>query len=159
MLSIKTVAKVGNTKPIYLTDVHNKVLQILEKNSAAVNRMAGTNSSVFELDWCSYEPDFIRKILEKIDIVVGADIFYEPSLFDTLAEMFRDFIRIKPSLEIVLAATMRNETTWNSFKEKCKAVGLLVDLVTDSTRITTHFHYDRSVPVNIVTLRQSEINS
>ena len=68
-------------EPVYLTDVHSGVLQMAERNAKAANHIIGIKAEVRELDWCSFDEDELRCLLENTDCIVGADIFFEPALF------------------------------------------------------------------------------
>ena len=84
-------------REITLTDVHSEVLELLEKNSSVTAKITGVSTKVAELDWCSYEN------LEEPDVVIGADLLYDPAVFPDLVKLLSRF-----SCPIYLAATIRN---------------------------------------------------
>ena len=155
---ILLAALTHNQQPIYLTDVHNEVLQICEINAKAINDVLDTNVLVSELDWCSYDRSALCTMLRQVDVVIGADIFYDASLFAPLSAMLRDMLDVKPELDIFLSATMRNKDTWSSFLKACKTQSLSVNHLTTSDELESahSFDYDRTIPINIVHIRRIE---
>jgi protein-lysine N-methyltransferase EEF2KMT len=65
----------------------------------------------------------------QIDLVLGADILYDPTvqvpLMGTLDELFDMF----PAMEVLIAAMIRNEETFERFGAVCQARGYLVEYV------------------------------
>ena len=52
-----------------------------EKNAEAANHIVGIDAEVHELDWCSFDHADLVRLLQNVDCIVGADIFFEPALF------------------------------------------------------------------------------
>ena len=151
-------AVTGNGNQNYLSDVHSEVLQICEVNSQAANSIVGTKISVTELDWCSYDGKSLSNIVKNVDTVIGADIFYDSSLFAPLSKLLSEMFEINSSLEIFLCVTLRNEKTWNMFVKSCQEHRLSVRHVTSCKELETHiFDYDRSIPINIVQILRTYI--
>ena len=71
-------------KSITLTDVNSEVLEILKKNAKAFDE--GNNIDVVELDWCLFERESVGKMIAETDIIVGADLLYDPSIFPALVQ-------------------------------------------------------------------------
>jgi predicted nicotinamide N-methyase len=141
----------GNKQKIHLTDVHNDVLRICEINSDAANEALGSNILTSELDWCSFDPEDLAKIIKEVDIVIGADIFYEPCIFDALCALLETILELKPSIEIILSATMRNSDTWLEFISMASSKELQIRTVLESDQISeSYFTFDKSVPIHIV---------
>ena len=72
-----------NTKCITLTDVNSEVLEILKKNAQAVE---DRKIVVEELDWCSFDKEHVNQMLTDLDLIVGADLLYDPSIFPALVQ-------------------------------------------------------------------------
>jgi hypothetical protein len=64
-----------------------------------------------------------------IDLVIGADISYEDSGILALISTFRDLFDLYPKLQILIAATVRKETTFKSFVEICERNKLKVEYI------------------------------
>ena len=52
-----------------------------KKNAEAANHIVGIDAEVHELDWCSFDNADLACLLQNVDCIVGADIFFEPALF------------------------------------------------------------------------------
>ena len=52
-----------------------------KKNAEAANDIVGIDAEVHELDWCSFDSADLARLLQNVDCIVGADIFFEPALF------------------------------------------------------------------------------
>lgn len=51
----------------------------------------------------------------KPDIIIGADIVYDPSILLPLIEVFEFFQNLNKDLEIYIASVIRNADTFNKF--------------------------------------------
>ena len=132
-----------NPREITLTDVHSEVLQLLEKNSTVTAEITGVITKVSELDWCSYEK------VEEPEVVIGADLLYDPAVFPDLVKLLSKF-----SCPIYIAATIRNLATWNEFRNLCSEEKLkITELEYDVTKGTI-FHFDRSTPIKLVKIEK-----
>jgi hypothetical protein len=54
-----------------------------------------------------------------IDLVVGADVTYDGPAIFALASTFGDLFELHPKVQIIIAATVRNEKTFETFMESC----------------------------------------
>lgn len=62
-----------------------------------------------------------------IDVVIGADVTYDSRLHAPLAGTLQGLSDLHPNVEIIIAATERNEKTFESFLDTCQRVGYEVD--------------------------------
>ena len=53
-----------------------------KKNAEAANHIVGIDAEVHELDWCSFDHTDLVRLVQNVDCIVGADIFFEPALFE-----------------------------------------------------------------------------
>ncbi|CAG5095949.1 Oidioi.mRNA.OKI2018_I69.XSR.g14412.t1.cds [Oikopleura dioica] len=83
-------------------------------------------------------------MLDETDVVCGADIFFLPALFADLTTLLRLCVDYKPEIKIILAATMRNEDTWNQFLDECKNKKLKVVTLSNCLDLDEYFVYERS---------------
>ncbi|POY72295.1 hypothetical protein BMF94_4597 [Rhodotorula taiwanensis] len=69
----------------------------------------------------------------RASLILGADIVYDPSLVDPLAATLAWLLRAEPGAgsapEALIAGTVRNEVTWASFLDACRARHLNVTAV------------------------------
>ncbi|GAA5971590.1 hypothetical protein JCM11641_000653 [Rhodosporidiobolus odoratus] len=131
---------------IVATDVDSRVLAMLEENIELnnLNRIA----LPAQLDWeLASDVSAGREELERWgeamfgdggrpDLVLGADIVYDPSLASHLAAVLSWLLRprypqppgeaYKPG-EAFIAGTIRNESTWELFLTECRAPVLLIE--------------------------------
>lgn len=118
-----TIAKHCNVNSIYLTDCHDDVLQTIGKNieinfpdsckSVSSNiTMYDNNKGVFKLDWHTFKalPESILP-----DVVIGADIVYDPSLLQSLCDVITIIFKLNPNVTVYIASIIRNEETYDLF--------------------------------------------
>ncbi|KAK0102351.1 hypothetical protein ONS95_005972 [Cadophora gregata] len=58
-----------------------------------------------------------------IDLVVGADLTYDPRNIPPLVSTFGDLFELNPDLKILIAATVRSEETFEKFPDACRRNG------------------------------------
>ena len=56
----------------------------------------------------------------QIDLVLGADLTYDESAIPALISTFGEVFDLYPRVEIIIAATVRNPTTFERFLETCR---------------------------------------
>lgn len=56
----------------------------------------------------------------KVDLVLGADITYDATAAIALVATFGDLFELFPDIQIIIAATIRNEKTFEAFLTNCK---------------------------------------
>jgi predicted nicotinamide N-methyase len=64
-----------------------------------------------------------------VDVVIGADVTYDSRLHAPLAGTLQELSALYPKVEIIIAATERNEKTFESFLNTCQRVGYEVNHV------------------------------
>ncbi|PTB68440.1 hypothetical protein BBK36DRAFT_1134463 [Trichoderma citrinoviride] len=62
-----------------------------------------------------------------LDVVLGADITYDPSIIPDLVSTLLDLFGLYPHVEVIIAATQRNLQTFQVFLERCQGEGLKVE--------------------------------
>jgi hypothetical protein len=63
----------------------------------------------------------------KVDVVIGADVTYDLDLIPFLVGTLQELSDLFPGVQIIIAATERNQKTFESFLEACQRVGYEVD--------------------------------
>ncbi|KAK8228727.1 putative methyltransferase-domain-containing protein [Phyllosticta paracitricarpa] len=58
------------------------------------------------------------------DVVLGADVTYDKTVIPALVATLADLLQRQPSLDILIAATIRNEETFEAFSVVCRRNGL-----------------------------------
>ncbi|XP_063620648.1 protein-lysine N-methyltransferase EEF2KMT [Cydia splendana] len=122
-----TIAKHCKIKSIVLTDCHDDVLKAIrenilinlpdsinEKNNYMIDaeRNSQPNIDVMMLDW-NYDDEIPSHLVP--DIVIGADIVYDPSILQPLCNVLRNLFDKNVELEVYIASIIRNEDTFNQF--------------------------------------------
>lgn len=76
--------------------------------------LLSTLTGVMNLDW-----DNLPKIskIEIPDVVIGADIVYDPSILQPLCNVLQKLSVLNSQLEIYICSVIRNEVTINKFLE------------------------------------------
>ncbi|KAK8235395.1 putative methyltransferase-domain-containing protein [Phyllosticta capitalensis] len=59
-----------------------------------------------------------------VDVVLGADVTYDKTVIPALVATLADLLQRQPSLNILIAATIRNEETFEAFSVVCRRNGL-----------------------------------
>lgn len=62
-----------------------------------------------------------------LDVVLGADITYDPSIIPDLVATLLELFELYPHVEVIIAATQRNLQTFQVFLEKCEEEKLKVE--------------------------------
>ncbi|KAK4066818.1 hypothetical protein Trihar35433_7245 [Trichoderma harzianum] len=62
-----------------------------------------------------------------LDVVLGADITYDPSIIPALVSTLLELFGLYPHVEVIIAATQRNLETFQVFLVKCRNEGLKVE--------------------------------
>ncbi|GAA6025080.1 hypothetical protein JCM10207_003401 [Rhodosporidiobolus poonsookiae] len=128
---------------IVATDVDEQVLRMLEGN-IALNDLSGL-AEAKKLDWeLASDPAAGHEALEaweretfgggvRPEVLLGADIVYDPSLATHLAATLAWLLRPAPSgasqPQALIAGTIRNLSTWELFLSECRARQLEVEPV------------------------------
>ncbi|GAA5912811.1 hypothetical protein JCM6882_000435 [Rhodosporidiobolus microsporus] len=137
---IQAEAEAGAAK-IIATDVDEKVLEMLEGNI----KLNGLDSlaSATKLDWeLASDPAAGADELEewqkstfgeerRPQLILGADIVYDPSLAGHLAATLAWLLRPDPTgtPQALIAGTIRNESTWELFLSECRSRQLRIEPV------------------------------
>ena len=128
---------------VTLTDVHSEVLNLLDKNTTVLSKLTKIPADVQELDWCSYDK------LGEYDLVIGADLLYDPAVFEDLVKLLAKF-----ETKIILAATIRNESTFEIFCNLCQSYSLTIEYLAYSVEKGSRFNFDRSTTIKIVEIKK-----
>lgn len=98
---------------VLLTDCHETVLETLQKN-VNLNFNDKSNVSVLNLPWEKINAEKCRD-LEEIDVLIAADVVYDPCLFHPLADAIKCLLSSSGASQMYLACTERNESTLHYF--------------------------------------------
>lgn len=93
----------------------------------------------------------------KIDVVLGSDLTYDSTGFPALISTFNELIDLNPEVKILIAATVRNERTFEGFVETCSKRRLVVKRVeweTPHPGKQMGPFYDGAVPIRICDIRR-----
>lgn len=96
-----------------LTDCHETVLEVLEKNVEINFKDNAKNISVLNLPWEEINQDKCRN-LGNIDVVIASDVVYDSDLFHPLTDAIKCLL-VCGAQEVYLACTERNKNTLDGF--------------------------------------------
>jgi protein-lysine N-methyltransferase EEF2KMT len=103
-----------------VTDGHEDVLTSLQVNIQRNSTLYyGIVPKAQKLFWGDEED--IRSVPQDIDLVIGADITYEPGACVDLAKTLSSLASRNPKLQILISATQRNLETLNVFLTECRS--------------------------------------
>ncbi|GAA6011526.1 hypothetical protein JCM11491_004675 [Sporobolomyces phaffii] len=138
----------GSRRPgtVFATDVDDKVLELLDANVRLNGLEARVRTS--RLDWelagdldahgdelSTWEREtFGDDERGRPDLIIGADIVYDPTLTAQLAATIAWLLRprvdarpLLPPIRAIIAGTIRNESTWQLFLTECRSRRLRVE--------------------------------
>ncbi|KAH3900043.1 uncharacterized protein SCODWIG_02629 [Saccharomycodes ludwigii] len=126
----KLYAKYWANCNAHLTDGSDFVINEVLPYNCKLNDCTNENVHHYQMDWS--EP-YLRYIYDdkKIDLILGADITFDDEciyyLTYCLKELFHN--NAKNGCYALISATIRKETTIEYFIQRCKELGLQVELV------------------------------
>ncbi|KAF2270224.1 hypothetical protein CC78DRAFT_574354 [Lojkania enalia] len=90
--------------------------------------------------------------MEVPDVVLGADVTYDRSVIPSLVSTLREFMDLNSSLQVFIAATIRNDQTFETFQTACRRYGFKSELV-DFAPVPRHVQdgpfYPTATPIQI----------
>ncbi|TGZ85536.1 hypothetical protein EX30DRAFT_337883 [Ascodesmis nigricans] len=135
-------AKLG-VEEVYATDGDENVIASLRENVARNKLETQIKPSV--LLWAS-NPEYANGV----DLVIGADVTYEPSSISYLVEEIAARLKAKPQLRVVLSATIRNVETYEGFRKACAKSHLRLQETDWVSPEPPVFFYFPQTPIKIV---------
>lgn len=119
-----------------------------EESSHSIIRTAALKWG-WPLDASSFAEDYGMEIP---DVLLGADVTYDKSAVPSLVSSLREFFDLNSSLQVLIAAIIRNEQTFEAFQNACKRNGFSLDLV-DFPQVPEYLQdgpfYPTSIPIQI----------
>ncbi|KAL8619207.1 hypothetical protein ACOMHN_049989 [Nucella lapillus] len=103
-----------------------------------------------QLDW--QQTHACGSPLLRADVILGADVVYDPSIIPSLVSLLRRLLDPGPDKSLhrraFIASTVRNEDTRDAFLIALSSEGLSYSVMEGPKQ--TLFHYDRMVPIEIL---------
>ena len=106
-----SLMKLMHLKKLIITDHHQSVLDILEKNVKA-NDIPKTMHEIKLLDW---EQDIQEDDIEQIDMVIGSDIVFDSRIIPGLVSTIK--LALQKAEIAIIANVIRNEDTISEFQK------------------------------------------
>lgn len=94
---------------------------------------------------------------KKVDVVIGADVTYDVSGIPPLVKTFGDLFGVYPGAEVVIAATVRNQATFDTFLDTCRRNKFEVEEIDfPIARVEEQDgpFYDDTVPIKICVVKR-----
>ncbi|XP_052757415.1 protein-lysine N-methyltransferase EEF2KMT isoform X2 [Galleria mellonella] len=132
------ISKFCKPREMILSDCHDDVLKMISDNieinfpNMTVKEVNNCKSFVNEkhclgtmnLDWNNDNNMENIALKKPPDIIIGADIVYDPSLLLPLCNVIQDFLQSNNNIEIYIASVIRNEATFETFLSILDTKGL-----------------------------------
>ena len=111
--------------PLVLTDIPGPVFERLQANIALNFGSSddGSNISAAVLDWETFDPQD-NPFTNAGDVLIAADVVYDPSLADALVSVLASFLTSGLSRMAVIVSRIRRETTYDNFVALAGTAGL-----------------------------------
>lgn len=111
-------------KQVLMTDGSDAVVDLARTN-AALNGVDDLVEALV-LKWGISRVDkslhsCLMKAGNWVDVVLGADILYDPDDFPALIATMRDLFKVCPELQVLMSSAIRKQSTLDSFLEACSA--------------------------------------
>ncbi|KAK8044009.1 nicotinamide n-methyltransferase [Apiospora rasikravindrae] len=147
-------------KRVTTTDGDEGVVEALQEN-LALNGLDEQKVQATKLWWgddlkgtwvereCEAEP---------YDVVVGADITYEPEAIKSLVSTLRQLFDLRPDLLVVIAGVVRNAQTYEVFRQECVSSRFSlqeINFQAKSIREQTSLFYAAAMPVKILRITRA----
>jgi predicted nicotinamide N-methyase len=131
-------------------------LQMVFTGEFSVHFQYGTVVNIAKLDWNSVTQMDLQKLCSCLDIVIAADILYDEDSISPLVNILSNLLLLPNSTcgSVFICCTKRNPQTNCRFLEACKNAGLSIHILLEPVQHA--FHYDRSVPIEIIHLKKLE---
>ncbi|XP_055911976.1 protein-lysine N-methyltransferase EEF2KMT [Eupeodes corollae] len=149
------VSKCCDAKHVILTDGSPKVIDILNTNRS-LNFLPNTKDilsddskkcSILYLPW--EECELVGT--KKFDVVLAADVVYDSSEFDSLLGIIEHLFRLMENkVQMILAATVRNESTLRTFLDLLDSKEFIIEMQEAILEKRSYLFWDRSTPVQIL---------
>lgn len=141
------IIKSCGPQEIILSDCHERVLGLLRDN-VELNGCQDSVVRVVDLNWCDPSPTLDSLAIDP-DVVLAADVVYDDTIFRPLVELLLILLRRKRSIEIFLAATVRNKETLTAFLRMAEESGLQVEMVARSGDMENNLNWDDQTEIRL----------
>ncbi|KAI9754759.1 MAG: hypothetical protein M4579_004544 [Chaenotheca gracillima] len=135
---------------VLATDGDEGVVENMSTNAFLNGLDNGGKLAVRPLKWgrmlSDNELSDYRGQLPNYDLVLGADITYDVSIIPLLVSSLTDLFNRFPKVQVIVAATLRNEDTFRSFEKACSE-SMKVDEIREAERVEEKHNLD-IVPVD-----------
>ncbi|EKG12161.1 Nicotinamide N-methyltransferase putative [Macrophomina phaseolina MS6] len=157
LLSILSAKHLGATKAT-ATDGDEGVVDSIKTNLFLneLDSQRNTESIVLRWGWSWALKDSLyyeEGTNDQYDVVIGADVTYDKSVIPVLVSTLTDLFQHQPSLQILIAATIRNEKTFEAFDVACHRNKLSLQDINFAPPHANHQNgpfYPTSTPIRIV---------
>ncbi|KAM3963095.1 protein-lysine N-methyltransferase EEF2KMT [Aphomia sociella] len=135
------ISKFCEPREFIMTDCHNDVLKTIceniKINFSKMEMMENNEYTSFinekcalgtmYLDWNDMKNISLR--YKSPDIIIGADIVYDPSILIPLCRVIQTFAQRNKKIEVYIASVIRNETTFQQFLSTLESTGLVYEKI------------------------------
>lgn len=142
------VSKLCGPRELVLSDCHENVLRLLHEN-VELNRCEGVR--VMDLNW--EDASALEEHSIDPDVVLAADVVYDDSIFKPLINVLGNLWNRNRSLDMFLAATVRNEETLAAFLNMATESGLQCVEVCSSRQVKNTLNWDDRTEIKLFLIK------
>ncbi|KAE9971214.1 hypothetical protein EG328_005774 [Venturia inaequalis] len=157
MLSILCARWLGCIQ-VTATDGDDRVVEALENNVFINGLQRSDLITARLLKWGRALEENEGGMQQEVDIVIGADVTYDPTIIPPLISTLRELSTINESVEILVAATVRKSDTFSLFLNACNRSNFSiteVDFPVIPGKKQNGPFYSDDAPVRILRLRST----
>lgn len=114
---------------MYVTDGDSNLVETQLKRNFELNNEVRENEPDIKLQRLWWGSD---RVPEDIDLVVGADVTYDPTILPDLCKCLAECLALDRCKLCLLSATIRSESTVQLFSQECNKLGLKCTIVTST---------------------------
>ncbi|KAI9825652.1 MAG: hypothetical protein M1832_000996 [Thelocarpon impressellum] len=154
-------AKYLGANHVLATDGDERVLEELGTNLKLNGLESSETAEVAALRWGEpLEATCVNPwTSEGIDTVLGADITYDVTVIPALVSTLSSLLDAYPGIEVIIAATVRNEDTFSRFLRACRSLEYKIAVLPFRAPPMAQqrgFFHSTTTPLRIIQLRQAK---
>lgn len=148
------VSRSCQPEELILSDCHENVLRLLREN-VELNACQET-VRVIDLNWD--DASELDNLNVDPEVILAADVVYDDTIFRPLIDLILALLRRNKSMQIYLAATVRNEETLTAFLKLAREDGLTIEQVVTSANVENILNWDDRTEIRLFLLSIDDCN-
>ncbi|KAG4095033.1 S-adenosyl-L-methionine-dependent methyltransferase [Neocallimastix lanati (nom. inval.)] len=155
-------AKLG-AKSVLATDVNPEVIERLKENIKSNQPTLEEENlaipKVEKLDWNENELDMNH--YQDIDLIICADVIYNPENIEPLVNILSIFLKAIPSITIILCNPLRQQSTYDLFLQQLSQHNITIhkELIDQIPIIFCHDEEFSQIQMTIINKKKTDLNT